>query len=127
MCVSAYAVVLLIVSVVPVGAEPSVPYLDKIVHLGEYFFFAWLLAQALPPTLLVGGQAVPLSHVERETYLLWAWIYATSYGLLIELIQAMIPWRSADLADAAANALGAALGVLIGQKSLRRGNQNASV
>ena len=114
---------LLIVSVVPVGAEPSVPYLDKVVHLCEYLLFAWLLVQALPPTLLVGGQAVSLSRVERETYLLWAWIYATSYGLLIELIQAMIPWRSADLADAAANALGAALGVWIGRrfpKPLRR-------
>ena len=103
---------LLIVSVVPVGAEPSVPYLDKVVHLCEYLLFAWLLVQA-----------VRASRLEEREYLLWAWIYATSYGLLIELIQAMIPWRSADLADAAANALGAALGVWIGRrfpKPLRR-------
>ena len=47
---------------------------------------------------------------ERE-YLLWAWMYATSYGLLIELLQGMVPWRSADLTDAIANTVGAALGV----------------
>ena len=123
----AYAVLLLVVSVIPVKADVKIPHLDKVVHLCEYLVFAWILVRALPPTLLVGGQAICLPEAERRQYLWWAWIYATSYGLLIELIQAMLPWRSAELADAVVNAIGAALGVLIGQKSLRRGNQNASV
>lgn len=101
-------------------ADVDIPHLDKLVHLCEYLLFAWILVQALPPTGLVGRQAV------RE-YLWWAWIYATSYGLLIEVIQAMLPWRSAELADAAANAIGAALGVLIGQQRLDRRNRHASV
>jgi VanZ family protein len=43
-------------------------------------------------------------------------MYATSYGLLIELLQGMVPWRSADLTDAIANTVGAALGVWIGNR-----------
>ena len=41
---------------------------------------------------------------------------AAGYGALIELIQAFLPWRSAELGDALANAVGAALGVWLGQK-----------
>jgi VanZ family protein len=90
-----YAALLFAVSVMPVAAGPSVPYLDKAVHLGEYLLFAWLLVQALPPIALVGGRA---------------WLSATSYGVLMELMQAMVPWRSAEPMDAVANGLGAALG-----------------
>ena len=82
-----------------------VSHLDKVVHLCEYLLFAWLLVQALRATLL-----------EEREYFLMAWIYATSYGLMIELIQAMLPWRSADWADALSNAVGAAIGVWLGQR-----------
>ena len=84
--------------------EPSVGHLDKVAHLCEYLLFAWLLVQAISANRLT----------ERE-YLWLAWIYATSYGLVIEVIQGLIPWRSADLGDAAANAVGAALGVWVGR------------
>jgi VanZ family protein len=67
--------------------------------------FAWLLVGAL--------RAAGLAEQE---YGRLAWIYGTSYGLLIEMIQALVPWRSADLADAAANALGAAIGVWLGRR-----------
>lgn len=96
---------------VPVDSSvESVPFLDKIAHLCEYLGFAWLLVQAIRSSPAhdpdVGGAS-------RE-YLWWAWIYAASYGLLIELLQALVPWRSADWADAAANAVGAAIGVWLG-------------
>ena len=93
-----------ILSVVPTGPDLGVSHLDKIAHLCEYLVFAWLLVHA------VRGSRV----IEARSYLWMAWIYATSYGLLMELLQALVPWRTADLADAAANALGAALGVWIG-------------
>lgn len=100
---------MLIVSVIPEGPNLSVGHLDKIAHLCEYLLFAWLLVQAIRATR------------GRETeYLLWAWMYATSYGLLMELIQAMVPWRSAEWGDVVANALGAVLGVWLGDRIPRR-------
>ena len=115
------------VSVIPVDSPVSVPHLDKVAHLCEYLLFAWLLMQAVRASSAMVRGVGGASQMPERDYRLWACMYATSYGLLIELIQAMLPWRSADLIDAAVNAIGAALGVLIGQKSLRRGNQNASV
>ena len=81
------------------------PFLDKLVHLCLYWLFAWLLVQA-----------IRFTRLRERDYLLLAWICATAYGLLIEIIQGLLPWRSADLADAAANAVGAALGVWMGTR-----------
>lgn len=92
----------LIVSIIPEGPSLSVGRLDKAAHLCEYLLFAWLLVQAIRAT---GGR--------EPEYRLWAWMYATSYGLLIELLQLMVPWRSAEWGDAVANAVGAACGVWI--------------
>ncbi len=103
--VAGYAVLLFVVSVMPVRGAPSVPYLDKAVHSCEYLLFAWLLVQAIRAPGLQGGHDLML-----------VWLYATSYGVLMELIQMMIPWRSAELADAVANAIGAACGVWLGQR-----------
>ena len=94
-----------IASVIPIDVQSPVGHLDKVVHVCEYLLFAWLLVQAIRATQL-----------EDREYVLMAWIYATSYGLLIEMIQAMLPWRSADWADAVSNAVGAALGVWLGQR-----------
>ena len=106
--VGAYAAVVFVFSILPVGLEPEVPHLDKVIHLCEYAVFAWLLTQAIHAT------AHP-PHV--RFYLLWAWLYATSYGALMEVVQLMVPWRSADWLDAVANALGAALGAWIGRRT----------
>ena len=99
------AAFLLVASLIPTPEGPSVPYLDKAAHLCAYWLFAWLLVQA-----------IRLTRLRARDYLLMAWTYATAYGLLIEVLQGLVPWRSADLADAAANALGAALGVLLGSR-----------
>ena len=105
--VAAYAALVTVLSVIPVApGVVSIKHLDRVAHLCEYLVFAWLLTQAL--------RAAPAA--EALLPLVWAWIYATSYGLLMEAVQAMIPWRSAELGDAAMNALGAALGVWIGRR-----------
>jgi VanZ family protein len=100
---AAYAAAVLIVSVIPIQAEAPISRLDKAAHVCEYLLFAWLLIRAIRTTLM-----------RQPEYLWWAWVYATSYGLLIELIQGLLPWRSGNLADALANGVGAALGVWIG-------------
>ena len=95
-----------IASIIPVdGKLSSVDNLDTLAHLGEYLLLAWLLLQAMQT-----------SGMQRQASGRWAWLMAAGYGLLIEFIQAMIPWRSAELADALANAVGAALGVWLGRK-----------
>jgi VanZ family protein len=94
-----------VLSIVPVEPKVEVPHLDKAIHLCEYLLFAWMLMQA-----------VRASRMPEPDYRLWVWIYATSYGLLIEIVQAMVPWRSADVADALMNAIGAAAGVWIGER-----------
>ena len=107
--VAAYAILVFILSVVPVDLGPAAPrHLDKVAHLCEYLVFAWILLQAIRAT-----------HLHEHDDLLWAWSYATSYGVLMEIIQMMVPWRSAELADALANAVGAALGVWLGQRTGR--------
>ena len=132
-----YAGLIFVASMVPVDPRVSVGHLDKVVHLCEYLLFAWLLVQAIrtsrmprdmrsmsgtesPKSLrdFWGPERAPApkSLVWGREHLLWAWMYATSYGLLIELLQGMVPWRSADLTDAIANTLGAALGVWVGSR-----------
>lgn len=96
---------MLLLSVLPTDGTPRVPHLDKAAHLCEYLLFAWLLTQAI--------RAGRLIEPEYQTL---AWVYATSYGLLMELLQALVPWRSADWADAIFNALGAAAGVWIARR-----------
>jgi VanZ family protein len=82
-----------------------VPHLDKAAHLCEYLVFAWLLVQAIRAWRL-----------QAREYLWLAWMYATSYGVLMEVLQALVPWRSADWWDVACNALGAALGVWLARR-----------
>jgi len=86
----------LVASVVPTAPKLAPGHLDKVAHLCEYLLFAWLIMQALSMN----------AHLRMR-----AWLYATGYGLFMELIQSWLPWRSAELGDALANALGAAVGV----------------
>ena len=95
----------------PVSPAVSIRHLDKVVHLCEYLLFAWLLVQGLR------ADRAP----DRKT-LLWAWIDATSYGILLEFLQSFVPWRSAEVADALANALGAAWGVWLARRLPRHSN-----
>lgn len=113
---AAYAALVFIVSVIPVAPEFSAHHLDKLAHLCEYLLFAWLLAHAMTVDLPAPGRIA----------LLWVWLWATSYGLFIELVQAILPWRSAELGDAVSNALGAALGTWVGGVMAARGRRRGA-
>ena len=88
-------------AVIPVPASvPSGLSLDKVAHLCEYLLFAWLLVQA--------ATASRWSATKRS---LLAFALPVSYGLFLEGVQACLPYRSAEVMDAVANAVGAGLGV----------------
>jgi VanZ family protein len=72
---------------------PVMPGGDKIQHLLGYAGLAFLAAQAFRPRPAV-------------------WLFASSIGILLEFAQALTPWRSFEVADMLANALGALLGLL---------------
>ena len=102
MGVAAYAVLVFITSVIPIDARLAPGRVDKVAHFCEYLLFAWLFLRALRATA-----SAPSPQA------LIAWAAATGFGMMIELIQAWLPWRSAELADAAMDALGAAFGATI--------------
>ena len=103
--VAVYAAAILVVSVIPTGRAVSVGHLDKVAHVCEYLLFAWLLVRALRA-----------GRLRQPEYVVLDWIFASSYGLLIELLQSLLPWRSAELWDALMNALGAAVGCWAGPR-----------
>jgi len=97
---AAYAVLVFVVSVIPVAPNLAPGHLDKVVHLCEYLLLAWLLVRVF--------------RVQRQPHSFrTAWWWATAYGASLELVQALIPWRSGEWADALTNALGAAVGIFI--------------
>lgn len=72
------------------GDLPRFQHMDKVVHFGAFFVLAWAFYHAFP---------IPI----------WlALLVLTGYGLLIEYIQVLLPYRSSSWADLAADAAGAA-------------------
>lgn len=75
------------------GGELDLPYLDKIAHAGLFALLAGLSMLAGAPARL-------------------AWILATGWGVIDEFHQAFVPLRTPELADLAADSVGALLAVL---------------
>lgn len=78
------------------GGPPTIPHLDKLVHVacwGLLGFATWLT-------------------VARQRWL-WAVGLAAVFGVLVELGQGLTTTRSADLWDALADLIGAALGATL--------------
>lgn len=89
---------LLVLSLLPVpGPPPAIPHWDKLLHTLAY-------------TLLMGW-AVPLCTTTRHRA--YTALALLAWGLLIEALQGLLPWRSIELADVVANALGVGLGSLL--------------
>ena len=102
----AWTSLLLALSLLPVSSPPAMDWLapDKIAHLLFYAILTlvWLNAwQTLFKPLL-------------NQILTWSW--AVGLGFTLELIQAQLPYRSFDYADALANALGASLALILWPK-----------
>lgn len=115
----AWAGFVLLASVVePSGGPPAGPILgipgDKVLHGLTYATLAAGVAVGLATPRLRDAAAVPLARpvgprpVRRVALL--AVLVATAYGLAIEGVQYPIPYRTFDLLDAAANAVGAVVG-----------------
>ncbi len=83
----------------PSVGGPSIHNIDKVAHFIEYGLFSilWVLSF---------GQKVPLAWSARMSCL----VLAFCYGATIEGIQYLLPWRSAEFADALMNLLGAIAG-----------------
>ena len=82
---------------------PSGLPLDKLIHLCEYLFLAWCVVQA-----------ARTSGFPRTKTLTVAFLLPTSLGVLLEGVQYFLPYRSAELLDAAANTMGTGLGLWVG-------------
>ena len=101
-----WAVVILVLSVMPGQQLPSVEWLwsaDKWAHAAVYGILAWLLFNALsrhyPAGLPVFGRAL---------------ILAGGYGLLLEVIQYLFfPGRYFELGDAIANIFGILVAIFL--------------
>lgn len=95
-----YAAGVLVLGLIPMGPLPLpktfVPQ-DKLMHAAVFAGFALLLA-----LVARGNRGVA-----------WAVGGATAFGGLLELLQALVPYRSADWYDLAADAVGAGLGGLL--------------
>ena len=97
-----YAIVLLFLSLASLNGIPSLgtTFDDKIGHFGAYFIF----------TLLIFNYCNSLK-IKRS--LLCAFLIASAYGFLMELLQKLLTTgREYDLKDALANAFGAVIAVL---------------
>lgn len=77
-------------------------------HVGEFGLFALFLWLALPPSDSAGRRAVVSGAV------------SLTFGLVIELVQWPIPYRSFDLRDWAADAGGTAAALLVLSMGRRR-------
>jgi len=100
-----YAVVIAVLAVLPPTPGVSVGYLDKLAHLCEYALFAWCLRRA-----------ARASAFSRSSELLLALGFSIAYGALLEGIQGVLGYRSAEWGDVIANTVGAVIGTGFNKK-----------
>ncbi|MBO0612452.1 MAG: hypothetical protein RL122_2817 [Pseudomonadota bacterium] len=93
----------IVAALLPSSGESLLPYTDKFLHAGALFGFAVLLDLATP------------RHFWR-----WKVPVLLGYGALIEVVQSLTTWRSASLADLAADAGGILLYWVVWRLALQR-------
>lgn len=100
---AAYALVIFYLSVMSTGGQPPFPHFDVLAHFMMYFGLAVFLSWSLKASVLMTSRGV----------ILLAFIMATFYGLMNEIIQIYIPERGFEYKDLLANAAGAIAGATI--------------
>ncbi len=101
-----YMVFVFIVSVIkPPGGMAPFNHFDKLVHFVLYFIMALLWVRVFK------GQRRRRFGTRPKRVFLKALVLTFFYGLFIELAQSFVPVREASFFDAAANGLGAGVGV----------------
>jgi VanZ family protein len=103
-----WALVILVLSLLPAsdtGDFGSIPYLDKVIHIIFYAVLCFLILHDI--------RSGERQHNSYFSDLFQAFSYALVFGILIEMLQWIIPYRSFELMDILANALGALCALLI--------------
>ncbi|MFH1771856.1 MAG: VanZ family protein [Candidatus Omnitrophota bacterium] len=94
-----YTFIISVISFAPTGqTEPPFPFFDKIVHFMLYAGYSCLFLN----TCFLKKIAKPYKI---------SFICVLSFGIIIEIVQWFLPYRSFELADIIANAAGCALGL----------------
>jgi len=94
---------LLVISSLPLKPPPELRFFfsDKLAHAAFYAplgaLFLWSFPQGRSRFFVFARAALAVA----------------AYGFMIELIQAVLPWRHFDLGDALANLVGASIGAAI--------------
>lgn len=110
MCAAAIAVGALIP--IPPTKAPGLPWLDKLLHVCEYALFAWCLVRA-----------ARASGIPRSRTLALAFLLSTGYGMLLEALQAWLPYRAAEWGDLLANSVGTGLSLVMSIRSVSVGDR----
>jgi VanZ family protein len=94
----------LILSVINTGVLPktNIPSADKIVHTAMYIGITMIL-------MLDQTSYMKSSITQKQIG--FTLVFATCYGVSMEGIQSILPWRSGSIYDIIANTLGVVLGV----------------
>jgi len=108
-----WALVKLLFAVLPYKRVPSITtgYFDKVAHFIEYFILS---------VLVVRGLSNHSEHPFRDRVFSFTLILGGLYGIVLELMQHLVPGRHPSFGDAAANLAGVLVGLIIGKEVLWR-------
>ena len=96
----------LILSVINIGVLPKtdVPSADKIVHTIMYFSITGMLML---------NQTSYFRNQITKVQLYFAFLFSVGFGILMEIIQYFLPWRSGSIYDLIANTFGTIIAIII--------------
>ncbi|MBD3379520.1 MAG: hypothetical protein GF408_03550 [Candidatus Omnitrophica bacterium] len=101
-----WAGIVLFFSVLPYGnIEPVMPHFDKILHFFEFFFFSYLLMKGFYRT----------TEMTLPRNALFTLIIGGGYGILMELVQQLVPGRYLSAGDLGADLAGIVFGIVVGK------------
>ena len=96
----------LILSVINIGVLPKtdMPSADKIVHAIMYFGITGMLML---------NQTSYFRNQITKVQLYFAFLFSVGFGILMEIIQYFLPWRSGSIYDLIANTFGTIIAIII--------------